>query len=116
VNQLQEASETLPRGFEFGPYRISGCIGRGGSARVYRAEHRALRKYVALKMMVRALFERDDFQHRFVREGQAAAAVKHPNVVDVTDVGVWEGLPFLVMEFLEGEDLEHYLDLSPIPQ
>lgn len=78
-------------------------------ARIYRAEHRALRKPVALKVMENALLERPDGRSRFLREGQAAAAVKHPNVVDITDVGVWQGRPFLVMELLEGEDLEQYL-------
>jgi eukaryotic-like serine/threonine-protein kinase len=104
-----EASGTLPAGFEFGAYMIGACIGRGGMARVYRAEHRALRKPVALKVMDGALLQRTDWRRRFLREGQAAAAVKHPNVVDITDVGVWQGRPYLVMEFLEGEDLEQYL-------
>jgi eukaryotic-like serine/threonine-protein kinase len=104
-----EASGTLPAGFEFGAYVIGGCIGRGGMARVYRAEHRALRKPVALKVMDGALLQRSDWRRRFLREGQSAAAVKHPNVVDITDVGVWQGRPYLVMEFLEGEDLEQYL-------
>jgi hypothetical protein len=107
-----EASGTLPAGFEFGAYVIGGCIGRGGMARVYRAEHRALRKPVALKVMDGALLQRTDWRRRFLREGQAAAAVKHPNVVDITDVGVWQGRPFLVMELLEGEDLEQYLSRS----
>ncbi|MEO8185264.1 MAG: serine/threonine-protein kinase [Deltaproteobacteria bacterium] len=104
-----EASGTLPAGFEFGAYVIGACIGQGGMARVYRAEHRALRKPVALKVMDGALLRRANWRRRFLREGQAAAAVKHPNVVDITDVGVWQGRPYLVMEFLEGEDLEQYL-------
>jgi len=100
---------TLPAGFQFGAYVIGGCIGRGGMARVYRAEHRVLHKPVALKVMESVLLERPDGRPRFLREGQAAAAVKHPNVVDITDVGVWQGRPYLVMELLEGEDLEQYL-------
>jgi serine/threonine-protein kinase len=100
---------TLPAGFQFGAYVIGSCIGRGGMARIYRAEHRVLHKPVALKVMEGALLERPDGRPRFLREGQAAAAVKHPNVVDTTDVGVWQGRPYLVMELLEGEDLEQYL-------
>ncbi len=99
----------LPRGFRFGSYVIQSLIGRGAMARVYRAEHEGLRKPVALKVMERALLERQNGSHRFLREGQAAAAVKHPNVVDITDVGVWEELPYLVMELLEGQDLDLYL-------
>ena len=107
---LDGTTDTLSAGFQFGAYVIGSCIGQGGMARIYRAEHRALRKPVALKIMDNALLERPDGRSRFLREGQAAAAVKHPNVVDITDVGVWQGRPFLVMELLEGEDLEHYLN------
>jgi serine/threonine-protein kinase len=78
-------------------------------ARVYRAQHRALRKAVAIKIMAGPLLQRPHWRQRFVREGQAAAAVTHPNIVDITDVGVWEGQPYLVMELLHGEDLEQYL-------
>jgi len=109
VEEMDEASGTLPPGFEFGAYVIGACVGKGGMARVYRAEHRALRKPVALKVVAGALLQRPDWRHRFLREGQAAAAVKHPNVVDITDVGVWQGRPYLVMELLQGEDLEQYL-------
>src|SRR5262245_3931711 len=100
---------TLPAGFQFGAYVIGSCIGRGGMARIYRAEHRVLHKPVALKVMESALLERPDGRPRFLREGQAAAAVKHPNVVDIADVGVWQGVPYLVMELLEGWDLETHL-------
>jgi serine/threonine protein kinase len=109
VQDWDVAQGTLPAGFQFGAYVIGGCIGQGGMARIYRAEHRVLRKPVALKVMESVLLERPDGRPRFLREGQAAAAVKHPNVVDITDVGVWQGRPYLVMELLEGEDLEAYL-------
>ena len=102
-------SQTLSAGFQFGSYVVHSCIGRGAMARVYRAEHSGLRKPVALKVMERSLLERPDGIRRFLREGQAAAAVKHPSIVDITDVGVWKGLPYLIMELLEGDDLEAYL-------
>jgi serine/threonine protein kinase len=102
-------SQTLNAGFQFGSYVVHSCIGRGAMARVYRAEHSGLRKPVALKVMERSLLERPDGSRRFLREGQAAAAVKHPSIVDITDVGVWQGLPYLIMELLEGDDLEAYL-------
>jgi eukaryotic-like serine/threonine-protein kinase len=101
--------DELPAGFLFGNYAIRELIGRGGMARVYRAEHVALNKLVALKVMDGALQDKSAGHRRFLREGQAAAAVKHPNVVDITDVGIWEGLPYLVMELLQGQDLESYL-------
>ncbi len=102
-------SQTLSAGFQFGSYVVHSCIGRGAMARVYRAEHSGLRKPVALKVMERSLLQRPDGSRRFLREGQAAAAVKHPSIVDITDVGVWQGLPYLIMELLEGDDLEAYL-------
>lgn len=106
---MDVAQGTLPAGFQFGAYVIGNCIGQGGMARIYRAEHRVLHKPVALKVMESSLLERPDGRPRFLREAQSAAAVKHPNVVDITDVGVWQGRPYLVMELLEGEDLEQYL-------
>ena len=78
-------------------------------ARVYRAEHSALQKRVALKLMEHALRDQTAAHRQFLREGRAAAAVKHPNIVDITDVGVWQGIPYLVMELLEGCDLETQL-------
>lgn len=98
----------LPSGYRFGNYVILERIGRGGMARVYRAEHSALQKRVALKVMD-ALHDQTAAHRQFLREGRAAAAVKHPNIVDITDVGVWQGIPYLVMELLEGCDLETQL-------
>jgi eukaryotic-like serine/threonine-protein kinase len=111
-NVLNDALDTadFPSGYSFGNYVIRERIGRGGMARVYRAEHVALNKLVALKVMDdNALQDRAAGHRRFLREGRAAAAVKHPNVVDIADVGVWQGIPYLVMELLEGHDLETYL-------
>jgi serine/threonine-protein kinase len=108
---LDDASDQadFPPGYTFGNYVIRERIGRGGMARVYRAEHVALSKLVALKVMDSSQQDRTAGHRRFLREGRAAAAVKHPNVVDITDVGVWQGVPYLVMELLQGYDLELYL-------
>jgi serine/threonine protein kinase len=78
-------------------------------ASVYRAEHLLLNKPVALKVMNRGLLVSAAARQRFLMEGRAAAAIKHPNVVDITDVGVHDGVPYLVMELLKGEDLEAHL-------
>jgi len=99
----------LPEGAAFGNYVIHQCIGQGAMGNVYRAEHALLEKPVAIKVMDASLLSSGDARERFLREGQAAAAIKHPNVVDITDVGVFEGTPYLVMELLEGEDLQIYL-------
>jgi serine/threonine protein kinase len=103
----------LPEGAAFGNYIIHQCIGQGAMGNVYRAEHALLEKLVAIKVMDSSLLSSSDARERFLREGRAAAAIKHPNVVDITDVGVFEGTPYLVMELLEGEDLQIYLQRKP---
>jgi tRNA A-37 threonylcarbamoyl transferase component Bud32 len=99
----------LPAGSTFGNYIVHECIGQGAMGNVYRAEHALLEKPVALKVLDSSLLQSADARQRFLREGQAAAAIKHPNVVDITDVGVFEGTPYLVMELLEGDDLQIHL-------
>jgi serine/threonine protein kinase len=99
----------LSPGVAFGGYVVRELIGRGGMATVYRAEHLLLNKPVALKVMDHALILSAAARQRFLLEGRAASAIKHPNVVDITDVGVHDGVPYLVMELLKGEDLETHL-------
>ncbi|HWO08953.1 MAG TPA: protein kinase [Polyangiaceae bacterium] len=101
--------DELPPNFEFGGYVIRACIGRGGMARVYRAEQAALNRPVALKVLDRWVLEKPQGSQRFLREARAAASIKHPNVVDIVDVGVWQGRPYIVMELLGGSDLETQL-------
>lgn len=101
--------EELPPNFEFGGYVIRACIGRGGMARVYRAEQAALQRPVALKVLDRWVLEKPQGAQRFLREARAAASIKHPNVVDIVDVGVWQERPYIVMELLNGTDLETHL-------
>lgn len=100
----------LPSGYRFGNYIVHECIGQGAMGNIYRAEHALLEKPVALKVMDASLLSNPEARARFLREGQAAASIKHPNVVDITDVGVFEGTPYLVMELLVGEDLQVYLE------
>jgi eukaryotic-like serine/threonine-protein kinase len=93
-------------GSHFGVYVVGACIGEGGMARIYRAEHAGLRRQVALKVLIHG-FSRDlEGRERFLREARIAAAIKHPNVVNIFDVGVHDDIPYLVMELLEGTDLE----------
>ncbi len=97
----------LAPGSEFGAYRVGPCIGEGGMARVYQAEHAGLQRQVALKVLIDGVVGSGDDSHdRFLREARIAAAIKHPNVVNLFDVGVHEGTPYLVMELLAGTDLE----------
>jgi len=88
-----------------GQYEIIREIGRGGMAVVYEAEHVGLKKRVAIKMLHSNSSGDSHAEARFVREGRAAARVRHLHVVEVFDVGIDDGAPFLVMELLEGQTL-----------
>lgn len=107
------SSYDLAPGVAFGSYVVKELIGRGGMAAVYRAEHLLLNKPVALKVMDRGLLASAAARQRFLLEGRAVAAIKHPNVVDIADVGVQDGVPYLVMELLTGEDLAVHLEKRP---
>lgn len=102
-------SSDVATGVTFGSYVVGELIGRGAMASVYRAEHVMLNKAVALKLMDRSLLDSADARERFLREGRVVASITHPNVVNITDVGVHEGTPYLVMELLVGEDLHRHL-------
>jgi serine/threonine-protein kinase len=89
-----------------GKYKVLREIGRGGMAAVYEAEHLALAKKVAIKILAAELTASKIVSERFFREARAAASVKSPHIVDVYDSGRLEdGRPFIVMELLEGESL-----------
>ncbi|HEX3903931.1 MAG TPA: serine/threonine-protein kinase [Polyangia bacterium] len=99
----------LAPGVRFGKYEIVRLLGEGGMGLVYEALHVDLKKRVAIKTLNTALAAVPEATVRFRREGEAAARIRHPNVVDVTDVGIEAGVPYLVMEYLEGQTLGHYL-------
>ncbi len=95
----------LNPGDVFGSYIVTRRIGEGGMGAVYEGVHGALKKRVAIKTLHREYAQNPGVLNRFLREGQAAAKIRHPHVVDIVDVGNKDGIPYLVMEFLEGEDL-----------
>ncbi|MBK6535040.1 MAG: serine/threonine protein kinase [Deltaproteobacteria bacterium] len=99
----------IAEGSMFGRYRVVRQIGRGGMGAVYEAVHSDLEKRVALKVLLPSTASQTELVARFEREARAAARVRHPNVVDVSDVGVEAGVAWLVMEHLEGEDLSGLL-------
>jgi predicted Ser/Thr protein kinase len=93
-----------------GRYRIVRLLGEGGMGAVYLASHVGLGRDVAIKFLHAELVSREDIVGRFYREAQAAAAIRHKNIIDVFDVGIsLLGEPFLVMEYLEGESLASLL-------
>jgi serine/threonine-protein kinase len=103
-------------GAHLGSYVLCRELGRGAMATVYEARHAQLGKRVALKSMHPHLAADATSAARFLREGKAAAQIHHPHVVDVFDVGTHDGVPFLVMELLDGADLAAMLhDRGKLP-
>jgi len=96
----------LAPGSTFARYRIVRRLGEGGMGSVYEALHPTFtKKRVALKLLHPSYLEDEVVVTRFLREGEAASRIRHPNVVDVYDVGTEDGVPYLVMEYLDGESL-----------
>jgi len=95
----------LVEGSRFGRYKIGKLLGSGGMGAVYEATHLELKKPVAIKILHPSFAANEEVQNRFMREGETAARIRHPHIVDVTDVGILDGVPFLVMELLQGESL-----------
>src|SRR5712691_11529822 len=90
-------------------FRILAKVGEGGMGVVYRAEDERLRRPVALKVMPPGLVGNDERRLRFLREARAAAAVSHPNVATIYEVGEVDGVVFIAMEFLEGKTLREMI-------
>src|SRR5690606_8178997 len=80
-------------------------LGRGGMGTVYRAWEPSLNRYVAIKILAAHLADDEALVGRFAREAKAVAALNHPNIVHIYTTGETEGLPYFVMECIEGETL-----------
>src|SRR5579883_1378450 len=99
-------SDTGPiPGERFGRYLIVRRIGAGGFGEVWEATHVDLKKQVVIKTLHSRVAQKADLRTRFLREGEAAARIRHPHIVEMFDVGIEQEIPFLVMELLEGEAL-----------
>ncbi len=94
------------KGFQLGVYQILDLLGSGGMGQVFLAEHAAMRRLVALKVLPIALCEDPVARERFHREARAAATLDHPNVVRVFDLNYEGRLLYLVMEYVEGVSLQ----------
>lgn len=90
-------------------YRVLKLLGKGGMGMVFQAEDPALRRLVALKVMLPDVAAGEQSRERFLREARAAAKLKHDHVVTIYQVGEDRGVPFLAMEFLKGKSLADWL-------
>src|SRR5712691_9763241 len=106
---------TLATGSRLGPYEILGPLGAGGMGEVFRARDPRLGRDVALKVLPGASSADPDRLRRFELEARAVAALAHPNIVAVYDVGSHDGAPYIVSELLEGETLRERLDTGALP-
>ncbi len=100
----------------FGPYELLSPIGAGGMGAVYRARDTRLGRFVAIKVLPPAFSADPERLRRFQQEAEAAAALNHPNIVAVFDIGTTDtGAPYIVSELLEGFTLRHYLRDGRLP-
>jgi eukaryotic-like serine/threonine-protein kinase len=105
----------LDIGSRLGPFRIEASIGAGGMGEVYRAQDTRLLREVAIKVLPPSVADDPERRERFDREARAVAALSHPHVCALYDVGQEGETRFLVMEYLDGETLADRLQAGPLP-
>ena len=102
----------LTTGLRLGPHEITAPLGAGGMGEVYRARDTRLAREVAVKVLPQAVANDPDALVRFEREARAVAALSHPNILAIHDVGREQGISFAVTELLDGETLRARLDVG----
>src|SRR5947207_865889 len=101
---------TFSTGARLGPYEVVSLVGSGGMGEVYRARDTRLERDVAVKVLPPHLIDTAQARDRFQREARAVAALQHPNICTIHDVGdIGDGHAYLVMELLQGETLQQRL-------
>ena len=106
---------TFPVGTLLGRYQLLELLHSGHLSEVYRARDTSIGRTVAVKVLPRSLASEPGWLHRFEQEARAAGQLDHPNIVSIHDVGVHEGCPYLVSEWLEGETLRERLAVARLP-
>src|SRR6185295_11829945 len=106
---------TMTSGTRLGPYEIVGSLGAGGMGEVYRAHDPRLGRDVAIKVLPDSVARDADRLARFEREARAVAALSHPNILGIYDIGGDNGVIYAVMELVEGETLRRRLTGGPLP-
>jgi eukaryotic-like serine/threonine-protein kinase len=113
---MSSRNRIAPGSILAGKYRVEGVLGSGGMGMVVAAHHLQLDERVAIKVLLPSTLENSEATARFSREARAAVKIKSEYVARVSDVGILEsGDPYMVMEYLEGEDLGDMLTRGPLP-
>jgi serine/threonine protein kinase/Tfp pilus assembly protein PilF len=105
--------ESEPLAGRIGHYQIISLLGKGGMGEVYRAEDTRLRREVAIKILPAGIGQEAGRLRRFEQEARAASALNHPNIITIHEVGVVEGVRYIVTEYVEGETLRQRLTRIP---
>ena len=105
----------LQAGTSLGPYQIESPLGAGGMGEVYKATDTRLDRTVAIKVLPEHVAADPDLKQRFEREAKTVAALSHPHICPVFDVGEQDGVNYLVMEYLDGETLQQRLEKGALP-
>lgn len=114
--ELSQAVSSPAAGHQVGHYRLLGSIGSGGMGAVYRAHDTRLDRVVALKFLPSWLSAQPEARERFLVEARAAAALDHPNICSIHEIGeTSDGRPFIAMACYEGETLKERLSRGPLP-
>lgn len=116
VFQANALYQDKPIPLILGNYVLQDQIGKGGMGVVYKAQHRRMKRDVAVKVLSSTAMQAATVVRRFLREAEAAAKLNHPNIVAAYDADEFDGIPFLAMEFVDGIDLaEHIKAKGPMP-
>lgn len=108
--QSEQLQSGKSHGFFIGKYKVLDKLGRGGMSSVFLAEHLEMGRRVAIKVLTGRLAHRDEFVERFRQEARAAARVDHPNIVRAFDVDHAGNVHYLVMEYIQGTDLQQRVE------
>src|SRR5215470_1763290 len=88
-----------------GQYEVIELVGKGGMSSVYRARQKTMKRDVALKILPAALAHNENLLERFYREVEVVATLQHPHILPVYDFGEYDGLPYIVMAYMNGGTL-----------